>query len=139
MFRSAFKRGRCLIPASGYFEWQPTSSGKQPYYISAADGSVVSMAGLWDQWTDIDTGARVRTCKIIVTAANALTRTIHDRMPVLMEPKDFRPWLNGEAGTELLRPAPDSRLRLWAVSKRVNRTGNVDDLTLIEGISLNAV
>ena len=58
MFRAAFKRGRCLIPASGYFEWQPTPSGKQPYYINAADGSVLSMAGLWDQWTDIETGER---------------------------------------------------------------------------------
>jgi putative SOS response-associated peptidase YedK len=55
--RSPFKRGRCLIPASGYFEWQPTPNGKQPYYISAADGSVLSMAGLWEQWTDIETGA----------------------------------------------------------------------------------
>jgi putative SOS response-associated peptidase YedK len=139
MFRAAFKRGRCLIPASGYYEWKPTPRGKQPYSISAADGSVLSMAGLWDQWTDIDTGARVRSCTIIVTAANALTRTIHDRMPVLIEPKDFVPWLSGEAGTESLRPASNDRLRLWPVSKRVNRTGNVDDLTLIEEISLNAV
>jgi putative SOS response-associated peptidase YedK len=139
MFRAAFKRGRCLIPASGYFEWQPTPGGKQPYYISAADGSVLSMAGLWDQWTDIETGAPVRSCTIIVTSANALTRSIHDRMPVLIELKNIGPWLSGEAGTELLRPAPDNQLRLWPVSKRVNRTGNVDDLTLIEKISLGAV
>jgi putative SOS response-associated peptidase YedK len=139
MFRAAFKHGRCLIPASGYFEWQPTPSGKQPYYIGAADGSVLSMAGLWDQWTDIETGTRVRSCTIIVTTANALTRAIHDRMPVLIEPRDFGPWLSGEAGTELLRSAPDDALRLWPVSKRVNRTGNVDDPTLIEQISLDAV
>src|ERR1019366_5828984 len=88
MFRAAFKHGRCLIPASGYFEWQPTPSGKQPYYIGAADGSVLSMAGLWAQWTDIVTGTRVRSCTIIVTTANALTRAIHDRMPVLIEPRD---------------------------------------------------
>ena len=138
IFRTAFKRGRCLISASGYFEWKPTPSGKQPYYISAADGSVLSMAGLWDQWTDIQTGARVCSYTIIVTAANILTRTIHDRMPVLIEPKDFEPWLSGEAGTELLRPASDDTLRLWPVSKRVNRTGNVDDPTLIEEISLGA-
>ena len=70
MFRAAFKRGRCLIPASGYYEWQPTLSGKQPYFISAADGSALSMAGLWDRWTDIETGDRVRLCTVIVTAAN---------------------------------------------------------------------
>ncbi len=133
------KRGRCLILASGYFEWQPTPGGKQPYYISAADGSVLSMAGLWDKWMDIETGARVRSCTIIVTSANSLTRSIHDRMPVLIEPKDFGPWLSGEAGTELLRPAPDDTLRLWPVSKHVKRTGNVDDSTLVEEISLGAV
>ena len=60
-------------------------------------------------------------------------------MPVLIELKNIGPWLSGEAGTELLRPAPDNQLRLWPVSKRVNRTGNVDDLTLIEKISLGAV
>jgi putative SOS response-associated peptidase YedK len=138
MFRAAFKRGRCLIPASGYFEWQPTPNGKQPYYISAADGSVLSMAGLWDQWTDIETGDRVRSCTIIVTTANALTRNIHVRMPVLMKPKEFWPCLNGEAGTELLRLASDDPLRLWPVSKRVNRTGNVDDQTLADEVSLGA-
>lgn len=97
------------------------------------------MAGLCDQWTDIETGAPVRSCTIIVTTANALTSAIHDRMPVLIEPKDFGPWLSGEAGIELVRPAPDDTLRLWPVSKRVNRTRNVDDLTLIEQISLGAV
>ena len=139
MFRAAFRRGQCAIPASGCYEWKPTPRGKQPYYISTADGSVLSMAGLFEQWTDIETGTRVRSCTIIVTAENALTRTIHDRMPVLIEPKDFGPWLSGEAGTELLQPAPDERLRLWPVSKRVNRTGNVDDPTLIEEISLGTV
>jgi putative SOS response-associated peptidase YedK len=139
MFRAAFKRGRCLIPASGYFEWQPTPGGKQPYYISSADGSVLSIAGLCDQWTDIDSGARVRSCTIIVTAANALTRAIHNRMPVIIVPKDIGSSLGGDAGTELLRPTPDDALRLWPVSKRVNRTGNVDDPTLVDEVSLGTV
>jgi len=139
MFRAAFKRGRCLVPASGYYEWKPTPSGKQPYYISATDSSVLSMAGLWEQWPNIETGECVHSCTIIVTSANSLTRAIHDRMPVLIEPKDFGSWLSGESGTELLRPAPDDNLRLWPVSKRVNRTGNVDDPSLIEEVSLGAV
>ena len=88
--------------------------------------------------SDVDTGERLRSCTIIVTAANALTRSIHDRMPVLIEPRNFGPWLSGEAGTGLLRSAPDDYLRLWTVSKRVNRTGNVDNSTLIEEISLSA-
>jgi putative SOS response-associated peptidase YedK len=70
---------------------------------------------------------------------DVFTRAIHGLMPALIEPKDFVLWLSGESGTELLRPAPDDRLRLWPVSKRVNRTGNVDDPTLIEEISLGAV
>ena len=56
MFRAAFKRSRCLFPASGYYEWKATPTGKQPYYISAHDASVLSFAGLWDEWRDIETG-----------------------------------------------------------------------------------
>jgi putative SOS response-associated peptidase YedK len=88
MFRAAFKRGRCMIPASGYYEWKPTQSGKQPYYVSARDGSVLSFAGLWDDSHDVQTGEAVKSCTIIVTAANVLTRSIHDRMSVIL--KDFR-------------------------------------------------
>jgi putative SOS response-associated peptidase YedK len=86
---------------------------------------------------DIDTDALVRSCTIIVTSANALTRAIHDRMPVLIDSKDFGPWLS--AGAELLRSAADNTLRVWPVSKRVNRTGNVDDPTPIEEVSLDAI
>jgi putative SOS response-associated peptidase YedK len=65
MFRSPFKRSRCLIPASGYYEWKATPTGKQPYYISARDGLVLSFAGLWDEWQDIETGEAVKTCVLI--------------------------------------------------------------------------
>jgi putative SOS response-associated peptidase YedK len=56
MFRSAFKRNRCIVPASGYYEWSAIEGGKQPYFISAADGGVLSIAGLWDEWKDVETG-----------------------------------------------------------------------------------
>jgi putative SOS response-associated peptidase YedK len=92
MFRDAFKRSRCIIPASGYYEWKTTPTGKQPYYITAADGSPLSIAGLWDQWKDIETGEPVRSCTIIVTKANALTSEIHERMPVLLEPHQIDAW-----------------------------------------------
>jgi putative SOS response-associated peptidase YedK len=121
MFRAAFKRSRCVIPASGYYEWKPTPSGKQPYYISARDGSVLSFAGLWDEWHDIETGEAMKSCTIIVTAANAFTKTIHDRMPVVL--KKFEPWLTGMAGTELLKPASEHLLQMWPVSRKVNRVG----------------
>ena len=78
----------------------------------------------------------VTSCTIIVTDTNALTRAIHDRMPVVLDKADIGPWLNGAAGTELLRPAAEDRLRMWPVSKRANKTGSGDDdPTLIEEIA----
>ena len=104
-FRDAFKRHRCIIPASGYYEWIARPDSKQPYFISAADGGVLNFAGLWDRWKTPETGEPVASCTIIVTDANAPTRTIHDRMPVLLDKADFEPWPSGSAGAELLRPA----------------------------------
>jgi putative SOS response-associated peptidase YedK len=127
MFRDAFRRRRCIIPASGYYEWLKTQGGRQPYFISAADAGVLSFAGLWDTWRNRQTGEPLASCTIIVTAANALTRAIHDRMPVILAPADFAAWLRGGAGTALLRPAAEDRLRMWPVSRRVNRTGTGDD------------
>jgi putative SOS response-associated peptidase YedK len=136
MFRDAFKRHRCIIPASGYYEWIARPDGKQPYFISAADGAVLSFAGLWDRWKTPETGEPVASCTIIVTDANALTRTIHDRMPVLLDKADIESWLNGTGGTELLRPAADDRLRMWPVSRRVNKTGvGDDDPTLFDEVA----
>jgi putative SOS response-associated peptidase YedK len=135
MFRDAFERRRCIIPASGYYEWRKTSDGskkpgkasKQPYYISAAGGGVLSFAGLWDTWRHPQSGEALASCTIIVTAANAFTRAIHDRMPVILDPADFAAWLGGSAGTELLQPAAEDRLRMWPVSRRVSRAGSGDD------------
>jgi putative SOS response-associated peptidase YedK len=136
MFRDAFKRHRCIIPASGYYEWIKRPDGKQPYYISGADGGVLSFAGLWDRWKNPETGEPVASCTIIVTDANALTRPIHDRMPVLLDKADIESWLNGTGGTELLRPAAADRLRTWPVSRRVNKTGTGDDdPTLVDEVA----
>jgi putative SOS response-associated peptidase YedK len=111
MFRSAFKRTRCIVPASGYYEWRAAEGGKQPYFISAAKGEVLSIAGLWDQWKDPETGESVLSYTLIVTAANDFTRRIHDRMPVLLGRQDHDAWLTGRAGVELLRPAPNHNRR----------------------------
>src|SRR5262249_52752784 len=127
MFRDAFKRHQCIIPASGYYEWMKMPNGKQPYFICAADGGVLSFAGLWGSWRDPATGEPTTSCTIIVTDANALTRPIHDRMPVILDRTDFKAWLNGATGAELLRPADDGCVRVWPVSWRVNKTGNGDD------------
>ncbi len=68
---------------------------------------MLSFAGLWDEWQDSETGEARKSCTIIVTAANNLTRNIHDRMPVVLDVEHFRSWLAGVGGTELLKPAPD--------------------------------
>jgi putative SOS response-associated peptidase YedK len=136
MFRDAFHWQRCIIPASGYYEWIAQPNDKQPYYISAADGGTLSFAGLWDRWRNLETREPVMSCTIIVTNANALTRAIHDRMPVILEPADFKAWLCGNDGTTLLRPAADDKLRIWPVSRRVNKTGSGDDdPTLVDEVA----
>jgi putative SOS response-associated peptidase YedK len=135
MFRSAFKRNRCIIPASGYFEWKTMRDGKQPYYIRAADGGVLSIAGLWDRWQSTGGDEAVLSCTMIITDANAYTRPIDNRMPVLLDRAAFGPWLTGTAGTDFLKVAPDKRIRMWSVSRRMNRTGGEDDPALTAEIA----
>ena len=88
-----------------------------------------------DEWHDPESGEEIRSCTIIVTDANALTRPIHDRMPVILVGAQQTAWLaSAAAATELLRPAPEEMLQLWPVSRRVNRAGNENDPKLIEAI-----
>jgi putative SOS response-associated peptidase YedK len=136
-FRDAFKRNRCLIPVSGYYEWQTTPGGKQPWYFTAADGSLLTAAGLWDEWKDRATGEVLKSCTMIITKPNAFVAEVHDRMPMLLTPQQFGPWLNHEAGTAYLKPAPNDYLQRWPVSKRVNSSkADADDPTLIEQVKL---
>jgi putative SOS response-associated peptidase YedK len=136
-FRGPFKRNRCLIPVSGYYEWQDTPGGKQPWYFTARDGSpALTIAGLWDEWTNPETGKPLKSCTMIITEPNKFVAEVHDRMPVLLTEKQFEPWLSGEAGTEYLAGAPNDYLQRCAVSKRVNSSrADDDDPTLIERVS----
>jgi putative SOS response-associated peptidase YedK len=98
----------------------------------------LSIAGLWDQWKDSETGEMISSATLIVTAANDFTRPIHGRMAVILGRQDG-PWLTGKAGAELLRPAPNDILRMWPVSKRVNKTGvGDDDPSLVEAVEIEA-
>jgi putative SOS response-associated peptidase YedK len=134
-FRDAFKRTRCLIPASGYYEWKAEAGGKQPYYFTPTDGEPITFAGLWDEWKDRATGEKLKSCTMLITEANGFVAEVHDRMPVLLSEKDFEPWLSGEAGVELLKPAAEDLLKRWPVSKRVNSSkAPADDATLIDRI-----
>jgi putative SOS response-associated peptidase YedK len=133
IFRDAFKRHHCLIPASGYYEWQDTPTGKQPYYFTRADGDPVTIAGVWDEWQDTQAGERIKSCAMIITTPNQMVGEVHDRMPVVLEKDNFEAWLSGAAGQELLKPAANETLQRWPVSKRVNSSRTSDeDAALIE-------
>jgi putative SOS response-associated peptidase YedK len=136
-FREAFRRSRCLIPASGYYEWHDSPSGKQPYYFTRKDGSLLTIAGLWDQWRDRTSGEMLLSCAMIIAPANDWVAEVHDRMPVILEPSQFDPWLGGSAGVEALKPAADAVLQRCPVSRRVNSSRASDeDPTLIEPVEL---
>ncbi len=139
-FRDAFKRTRCLIPVSGYYEWQDTQGGKQPWYFTARDGSPApTAAGLWDEWKNRETGEKLKSCTMIITEPNAFVAEVHDRVLALLAEKDFEPWLSGEAGAELLKPAADDLLQRWPAPKRVNSSkAPADDPSLIDRIDLSA-
>jgi putative SOS response-associated peptidase YedK len=81
MFRSAFEKTRCLIPASRYYEWQNTPGGKQPYYFTRRDGQPVTIAGLWDQWHEKLLGEVIKSCAMVITGPNQFVAEVHDRMP----------------------------------------------------------
>ncbi len=100
-FRTAFRRRRCLIPADGFYEWQVlTPKQKQPQYITLRSGQPFAFAGLWESWQPPD-GARVESCTILTTAANTFIQPLHDRMPVILSPDEYAPWLD----PELIDPA----------------------------------
>lgn len=126
-FRDAFNRRRCIVPASGFYEWKTESKGKQPFYVSLISGEPMAMAGLWESWRD-PAGAIVRTFCVITTEANALIAQIHDRMPVLLRPEDFSRWLDpeipGSTLSGLLDPYPSELLEAVPVSKAVGRPEN---------------
>ncbi len=140
-FREPFKSRRCLMPVSGYFEWQDIPSGKQPWYFTPRDASpVLTVAGLWDQWKNKETGERIKSCAMIITEPNAFVAEVHDRMPVLLMPDQFEHWLSGDMGVDELKPASNDYLQRWPVSKRVNSSkADKDDASLLEQIEMAAV
>lgn len=138
-FRSAFKSKRCLMPASGYFEWHDTPEGKQPYYFTRRDGQVMTIAALWEEWTDKASKETLRSCCMVITEPNNFVAEVHDRMPVILEAKDFEQWEQGDAkdAAKLMKPASENLLQKWPVSRRVNSArADGDDASLIEQVKL---
>ena len=137
MFRDSFKRRRCLMPASGYYEWHDTPEGKQPYYFTRRDGQVMTLAAIEDGWVDPASREAVRSCAMVITEPNKFVAEVHDRMPVILEAKDFEQWERGDVkdATALMKSADEDVLQKWPVSKRVNSSrASDDDRNLIEKI-----
>lgn len=132
-FRDAYKKRRCLIPTSGFYEWEKTSDGKQPHYFYLKEKDVFAFGGLWEEWLDRATGELVETCTIITTEANQTLEPIHNRMPVIIAPVDYQKWLTAgsDDAADLLKPFPANKMTSHMVSKAVNSpTNNTPDLIL---------
>jgi putative SOS response-associated peptidase YedK len=125
-FRAAFKARRCLIPASGYYEWKHEGKAKQPYFIHPPHGELFAFAALWDVWAK--GAAPVESCSIITTAANEATRHLHERMPVILDRDQFAAWLDPLTPPpvlhELLRPCPPERIATYPVAPLVGNVRN---------------
>ena len=133
-YREPFKRRRCLVPASGFYEWMKLDAkNKQPYAITVTGQDVIAFAGVWDTWKDKTTGEMLETFSIITTDPNGLMKpeqgpAIHDRMPVIIEPKNYDRWLDeadpAHLPLDLLRPFPSDLMKAWKVGKDVGNVRN---------------
>ena len=137
MFRSLISRRRCIVPATGFYEWARTEQGKQPVVLRPTNQELFGFAGLWDETMGPD-GEPVRSFTIVTGEPNELVAPIHNRMAVILAPDDEAAWLDPDVTDwpeveQLLRPYPADRMECYAVSKAVNNTRN-DDPSLIQRI-----
>jgi putative SOS response-associated peptidase YedK len=126
-YREAVKRRRCLVPVEFFFEWQKLDAKtKQPYAIALKDENLFAFAGLWETWRDKTNGKILESYTIITTDPNELMEPFHDRMPAILEPKDYHRWLApaepSHLPVDLLRPFPAEEMKAWKVG---NDVGNV--------------
>jgi putative SOS response-associated peptidase YedK len=123
-YRNAYKHRRCLVLADGFYEWRKEGGGKTPYYISLADGQPFALAGLWEDWTDKQTGESLQTTTVITADANDFMAPLHHRMPVILVAATANEWLAG--ANDLLDDvaAITPPLQAWPVDRRVNNARN---------------
>ncbi|MTI42277.1 putative SOS response-associated peptidase YedK [Roseibium hamelinense] len=134
-FKVSMRHHRCIVPASGFYEWCRTPDGKQPFWISPVEGGVIAMAGLWSTWSDAD-GGEIDTGALLTVDANDMMAPIHHRMPAILHWQDFETWLNVtdvpvKEAVNLLRPIENDYLQAVPVSSKVNKVTN-DDKSLQE-------
>ncbi|MCU0232434.1 MAG: SOS response-associated peptidase [Thermoanaerobaculales bacterium] len=126
-FRSALAARRCLVPASGFFEWQKKGAAKQAHFIHFRDARVFAFAALWERWSGVS--PPLESCTLLTTTPNELVAELHDRMPVILPPRHHEEWLRPgplapDRLTELLVPHPAAGMEAHPVSGYVNRPGN---------------
>lgn len=129
IFREAIRRRRCLVPADGFYEWQKTDGKtRQPYAMGLKDGAPLAFAGLWERWLDRTANQLLETYTIITTESNELTAPIHNRMPVIVAPKDYERWMAPGDPTrlpiDLFRPFDPDPMMAWKVSTAVGNVRN---------------
>jgi putative SOS response-associated peptidase YedK len=127
-FRGNMRHRRCIVPASGYYEWVGPPRAKRPFLIQPHDGQCLGFAGLWDHWLGAD-GSEIETMAIITVAANAAVSSVHDRMPAVLMPEQYDAWLDTKSvdagdACKLLKPAPKDLLELFEVSSKLNNVRN---------------
>lgn len=137
-FRDAMRRGRCLLPASGFYEWSSSGGAKRPYHILRHDGRAMAFAGLCSLWSR--GGTPLLSCAILTTRPNEVVRPLHDRMPVILDPDEFDRWLDPDMDDpgrldDLLDPFDDDALEAYPVSRAVGNPA-VDRPDLIERAAL---
>ena len=128
MFRGLVKAKRCIVPASGFYEWRKLDGRKQPYYLTSDDGELWGLAGLYDLTHD-EENAAAGSFTIITTGANPLVAPLHERMPVILRREDEEEWVSRDVDDplqveRLLQPYPADEMRLYPVSTAVNTTRN---------------
>src|SRR6266511_5862659 len=143
-YERAFRMHRCLIPAEGFYEWQRRGNQKQPMFIHRRDGEPMAFAGLWAAWRDANDpdSEWLRTCAIVTTNANDTLAPLHDRMPVVLEARDWQRWLDpavedDDALGSMLVPAADDLLVAYPVGTAVNSADN-DGPELVERVEVDA-
>ncbi|HKJ45178.1 MAG TPA: SOS response-associated peptidase [Balneolales bacterium] len=128
-YRKPFQRQRCIIPANGFFEWQTIYKQKTPFYVRTLDQDLLGFAGLYEKWVSKDKKKTVYSYTIITTEANALLQPLHDRMPVILERKNYDQWLDPvnsdtEELNKMINPYPTERMAIYRVSQDVNDAKN---------------
>lgn len=126
-FRESFKKRRCIVPATGFYEWKREGETKTPYFIRPKQG-LFSLAAIWASWTPKTGDAPINTVAILTTGANPALQNVHHRVPVNLSEDRFEPWLDpnvqGKDLEFMLEPLADDAIEFWEVDKRVNKVAN---------------